>query len=159
MDHVEAGTVLRTPNPTDLQHCAILVKRAMKDELARPLLLLAKVAAVPTLLMLWTMGNFISVSLSDASSAAFAGEYVLYPGNEWDYPKRVVLAGAPGDSTNLSMVQDELSSFFSTVEVSSETNASDFKVELETTLVSQRAETVKQNSVWRVRLCNESRTS
>jgi hypothetical protein len=90
-DNIEDGNGgMRTGTPSVVQHCFTLMKRSLRIEIRRRRLALAKILLGPFLMLLWTMGNFITRTTYTASNSTFN----VFPGEDWSYPDSMILGGS-----------------------------------------------------------------
>jgi len=100
----------RTPAPSDLEHCKILMARTFRKDLKHPGLWCARFLSSPLLFMLYTIGTFLSYK-DNQGEGAIPGSYRVYDGWNWTFPSRMRLGGF--DSDFVTQIGDTIKQTFS----------------------------------------------
>lgn len=98
------AAVKRTPTPTDFEHMKILMARTMRKDSKKRLLWFARFLSLPILFMLYTIGIFLGYDAEEGVSTA--GDYRLYEGFDFTYPRALRLGGV--DSEFVSKVGESM---------------------------------------------------
>jgi hypothetical protein len=125
----QQATEMKTPVPSDVEQAKILMAQTLRKDKKKPTLWAARFVLMPLMLMIYTIGFFLNSDEGAEDDSTIAGDFRLFDGQDWSYPKTMRLAGFDNDFvTQVGQVIDEQLEMID-LQYTGLTNASEFKNE------------------------------